>query len=301
MTCRCKAQFCYICGLKWKTCACSDTQLATIQHQAENRRQDQIARTAQAAADAEEERIVLQMVADFERVEAERIAIEAEVRQRREEEERQRREEDRIAAVNLRFHRLAIGLESLHDVQRILIAERHESEMELLKRDHQNSYDTLALRHSSEVEFLGTESRMRIGNSEHKFETEYRTRLADERRIEHDYVDQLRVYWNGKPEAERKIREATDELRRDRDTEYKIWDSYRRKQLEAIFQEEKRKNQALRVKQASELEVLERMAKTNDLEWRRKRWADQNWVEAVVSERIRMIQAQEQEAYARID
>ena len=291
MTCRCKAQFCYICGLKWRTCACTDTQLATLQQQAETRRQDQTARTARAAAAAEEERIVLQMVADFERAEAERMAAEAEAQRRREEEERRRREEERIAAVNLRFHQLTTELESLHDVQRVLIAERYEFEVEVLKKNRQDALDTLALRHPSELQFLGAESQKRIEDSEHKFDKEYQVRLAEERRIEDDYVDQLRAFWKGKAEAEYKVREARDELRRDQDKEYKFWDSYRRKQLQAIVEGENRKMEALRVKQESEIKAVEGRAKIDEVEWRRKRWAEGKWMEVVASERVTMLQA----------
>jgi hypothetical protein len=301
MTCLCKAQFCYICGLKWRTCACTDTQLATIQQRADARRQDQTIRNARAAAEAEEERIAVQMVADFERAEAARMATEAEAQRRRVEEARRRREEERIAAVNLRFRQLTTELESLHNVQRVLMAERYEFEIEVLKKDCQDTLDTFSVRHPFEMQFLGTESQKKMEDSQYKFDKEYQTRLAEERRIEDDYVDQLRDYWKGKPEAEYKVREARDELRRDQDKEYKFWDSYRRKQLQAIVEGENRKLEALRVKQASEIKAVEGRAKIDEVECRRKRWAEGKWVEIVMSERTAMLQGLEQEAYARSD
>jgi hypothetical protein len=42
MTCRCRAEFCYICGLRWRTCACTDAQLANVQQEATARRQAQV-------------------------------------------------------------------------------------------------------------------------------------------------------------------------------------------------------------------------------------------------------------------
>jgi hypothetical protein len=299
MTCRCKAQFCYICGLRWRTCGCTDTQLVEIQQQATTRRHEETARAAREAAEAEEVRIALQQVADFERAEAEREAREAEARRRIEEERHRRREEERITAVNLRFHQLTDELDLLHDVQRVLVAERYEFEQEGLNRDRNDALDTLSMRHSQEVQFLGTESRAKIADAEHKFDMEYQTRLAEERRIEDNYVDELRAYWKGKPESEYKVREARDELRKDQDKEYRFWDAYRRKQLQAIFDGERRKMDALLAKQQSEIKALDGRSKIDEVEWKRKKWAEGKWVEEVTRERVVMLQAQEQEEYAR--
>jgi hypothetical protein len=301
MTCRCKAQFCYICGLRWRTCGCTDTQLAEIQQRATTRRHEETARTAREAAEAEEVRIAIQQVADFERTEAEREAREAEARMRIEEERRQRREEERIAAVNLRFHQLTNELDLLHDVQRVLIAERYEFEQEGLKRDCHDALDTLSTRHLREVQFLGIESRAKIAEAEHKFDTEYQTRLAEERRIEDSYVDELRAYWKGKPESEYKVREARDELRRDQNKEYRFWDAYRRKQLQAASEGEGRKVDTLLAKQQSEIKALNGRSKIDEVEWKRKKLAEDKWVEEVTRERVVMLQAQEQEEYARTE
>jgi len=301
MTCRCKAQFCYICGLRWRTCGCTDTQLAEIQQQATTRRHEETARTAREAAEAEEVRIALQQVADFERAEAEREAREAEARMRIEEERRRRREEERIAAVNLRFHQLTNELDLLHDVQRVLIAERYEFEQEVTKRERYDALDTLSMRHPQEVQFLGTESRSKIADAEHKFDMEYQARLAEERRIEDNYVDELRDYWKGKPESEYKVREARDELRKDQDKEYRFWDAYRRKQLQAISDGERRKMDALLAKQQSEMKALDGRSKIDEVEWKRKKWAEGKWMEEVARERVAMLQVQEQEEYARTE
>ena len=301
MTCRCKAQFCYICGLRWRTCGCTDTQLAEIQQLATTRRHEQTAREARVAADAEEERIVLQMVAEFQRAEAEREAREEEAQRRIEEEDRQRHEEERIATVNFTFHQLTNELELLHDVQRVLIAERYEFEEEQMKKEHQDALHTLSIRHPQELKHLGMESRALIAEEEQKFDTEYQTRLAEERRIEDDYVQQLRAYWKGMPEVDHKIQEARDDLRKTQDKEYKFWDTYRRTQLRAVSERERRRMEALGVKQKSEVKALDGRSKIDEVEWKRKKWAEGMWVEKVTWERTTMLQAREQEAYARQD
>jgi hypothetical protein len=298
MTCRCKAQFCYICGLRWRTCACTDAQLATIQQQAVTRRVDENIRTARARAEEEEERIVLQMVADFERQEAERLAREAEVQRQAEEEARHHREEERIAAVNLRFHSLNTELEILHNVQRVLMFERHELEAELLSKDRQDALDMLAIRHPTELQVLKNESQSRISNVEARFNADYQTRLAEERRIEDDYVDQLREFWKGKPGGEFKVRESRNELIQDQDREYKNWDAWQRRQLQDIVEVERRKIEGLRGKQENEVKVVEGRSRCEKGEWRRKIIAEERWVKEIGSVRREMLREMEQEANA---
>ena len=239
---------------------------------------------------AEEERLA---------AEAERERQEAEARRIREEEERRRREEERIAGVNLRFHNLTTELQALHDIQRVTMAERYEFEIECMEKDRQNASDTLSIRHPAETSFLSTESEKKIIDSKQKFEREYQQRYAEERKIEDDYVAQLREYWNGKPEAEYRIRDARDELRRNQDKEYRFWDSYRRQLLLAIAEGEKRKMEALMVKQASEIKAIDGRAKIDEVEWKRKKWAEGQWVEEVTRERVGMLQTMEQEEYGR--
>lgn len=306
MTCRCKAEFCYICELRWRTCACTDAQLANVQQEAAARRQAQVAQTARQRAAAEEERLLVQMVADFERREAEHAAAAAEAQRRRDEaarlareEERRRREEERIAAINLRFQRFTDELEILHNVHRVLMVERYEFEVGVLQKDRQDSLDTFTVRHPVEIQQLGTESQQKVSDSEFKFEQEYKLRLAEERRIEDEYIEQLRAYWKGKPEGEYKVREARDELRADQDKEYKFWDLYRRRQLQAISEGEKRKMEALIVKHKAEIKAVEGRAKIDEVEWKRKKWAEGKWVEEVVRERISILQEMEQAGYAR--
>lgn len=314
MTCRCKAEFCYICSARWRTCSCTDTQLVTAQEAAEVRRQERATQEVIAAAEAarreaaaEEERILVQMVADFERTEAEReaAAIEAqrlqdEEERRQREEEQRRMEEERIAAIGVRFRQLTTELEGLNEVQRVFMVERYEFEVEVLRKQRQDALDRLALKHPSEFETLTRESDTVIFDAEYAYRQEYRMRLTEEQRIEEEYIQGLKLYWNGKPDGEYKVREARDELRRDQDKEYRFWDAYRKKQIFAIKEGEKRKMEALMVKHANEIGEIEREAKANAAQWKSKKWAEGKWTEAVVRERVSMLQEMEQVEYARV-
>ncbi|KAH8674680.1 hypothetical protein BGZ60DRAFT_372571, partial [Tricladium varicosporioides] len=307
MTCRCKAQFCYICGERWRTCACTDAQLEEIQAQVIVRRQEAEVRTAQQIAEAQEEAEILAEVEAFIIAETEREAREAEerrvaeeqeriVRERLAEEERQRVEEERLAAIALKFQNLSLTLEALHNHQQVLITERYEFETDTMKKEQQDALETLSILHPQEQNSLGAESQERIADEEVKFDTEYRTRLAEERCIEDKYMEELRVFWGGKPGAEYKIREARDTLRQDQNKEYQAWDAHRRQQLRTFRQTEQRKLGALMAKQESEVKAVYGRSKIDEVEWKRKVWAEGKWVEEVAKERMAMLREQERQA-----
>lgn len=281
-------------------------QVATRREEAAAQTQRTAAENARREAEAEELRQILQEIAEFERAEDERLAAELEAARIREEaeqraraEERRRMEEERLAAVHRKFRQLGLELEILSDVQRVLMAERHEFEIEVLKKERQDALDTLSIRHPSEMSTLVAESQRRITESEAKFEQEYQTRLEEERRIEDAYVLELRAHYNGKPEAEYRVRDARDELRESQGKEYRFWDAYRRKQLAAVREGESRKMEALRVKQESERRAVEGRASIDEVERKRRVWAEGKWVEAVIVERGAILMEKEQEDYAR--
>ncbi|KUJ11326.1 uncharacterized protein LY89DRAFT_739523 [Mollisia scopiformis] len=307
MTCRCKAEFCYICTARWRTCACTDAQLAIAQQDANVRRQERAAEIARLEAAAEEERILVQMVEDFERQEAERAAAAAEEQRLRDEEARARREEEdrrieerRVAAIGQRFRELNSELEGLNEVQRVLIAERYEFEIEVLRKERQDALDALSVRHVPEKEALALSSEKMVFDAEYSYKQEYRTRLAEERRIEEEYIAQLQAFWQGKENAEQVVREKREELRSEQDREYKFWDAYRRKQIFAAKEGEKRKMERLMVKHGNEIKVVEGRAESDGVEWRRKVKAEGMWVEAVVRERTGMLQEMEVVEYGRV-
>jgi hypothetical protein len=312
MTCRCKAEFCYICSARWRTCSCTDAQLVTAQQQANTRRQERTHQEMVAAAEiarreaaAEEERIILQMVADFEREEAEREAAVMEAQRLRDAEARLRREEEirlveerRIAAVGERFHQLASELEALNEIQHVLMAERYDFEVDVQRKERQDALDALAIRHLSESDKLTVASQKLIADAEYAYKQEYQTRLAEEQRIEAQYISELKEFWEGKPDAEVKVRDAREELRLDQDKEYKFWDAYRRRQIFAIQEGEKRKMEALVVKHVNEVKVVEGRVKIDVVEWKRKVWAEGRWVDAVARERRSMLSEMEMVEYA---
>lgn len=299
ITCLCKAQFCYICTKQWKTCACTDADLAVIHQRANNIRQETAVRTARETAEADEVRLAIQLVEEFERAEIARLVLESEAEARREEEARQKAEEARILAVNRLYSQLNVEMETLHSIQTVRIAERHDAEGESMMMGRQEALDALSLRQTNELHLVGMDSEVEISKMEATFNQEYQLRLTEERRIEDAYVDQLFTYWTGKPEAEYQIREARDELRREQDNQYQTWNARRRAELQLLINSEHRKKKSLQAKHAGELQIVERNVESDKLEWNRNKWAENQWVEEVMRERATMLQEREQDEYTR--
>ena len=284
-------------------------QLVAIQEAVTLRREEQNVRQARQTAIAEEERANVRLVEEFIRQEEEREAAAAEARRREEEAERLAAEERRrqealahleeelaiIASLGVKYQLLAGELETLHEYQRGLIQERHDFESETHTKSLADALSTLALQHSQDLESLYISSRERISQIEASFDTEYQTRVAEERRIEDEYVDELRVYWKERSGGEYRIRASIDELRREQGREFQFWDSYRQTKILACEEGEKKRKEFMEARQGSERREVEGRSEIDRIEGSRKWEAERKWFDTVVQERATMLQDLERE------
>jgi hypothetical protein len=302
MTCRCKAQFCYICGLRWRTCLCTEEDLARVQQQVDLRRADRRSGEARQHREArfaeEEKRVILAEVEAFIRQEAEQQARIAEQQRVAAEAARRQREATRISSINLRYRAFRNELEDLHNVQKIPIAERHEFSGEVLKRDRQNALNVLSLRHPAEIEVLREESSTKLIAATTQFSTEYESRLAAERRIEETYILEMTSFWASKPEGEDKVRNARETLRKNQTSHYIFWESHQKEKFQIIQMAEAKKKETLAARHRKEVKAVDEKAGKDELAWERRCWAEKKWVEAIVRERVAMLHELEQHEYA---
>ncbi len=129
MTCRCGAEFCYVCGGIWRSCACSMDDLHALKARVQHRRQE---RDAEAAREEVELREALRQIEEFEREEArkaELLRLEQErlerEQHRRDLEARGRREEERRAAVADLFSHERVELDALAREQDAILKYTH--------------------------------------------------------------------------------------------------------------------------------------------------------------------------------
>jgi hypothetical protein len=96
ITCKCRAEFCYVCGLKWRTCACTDTDLANRRAEGTRRRTQRVQRSAaRDAAALTEERAIGRAIAEVAEFERNQVDIRAAAQR---EAERQHREDEELLA-----------------------------------------------------------------------------------------------------------------------------------------------------------------------------------------------------------
>lgn len=295
MTCRCTAQFCYICSARWRTCSCTDAQLVTLQAETAARQQQTAARTVRERRVAEEEEN-LRLVAEFIRAEEEMGRVAAEQERVREEERRRIREEEaslreqaRRESLDAKFRALEREMEALHEYQQSLTSSRSDFTSTQHSQILNQQLDALTFRHSEELDALATASRTMISGLENIFEEEYLQRIAEEHDIETKYVEELHACWGSKPDAAYQVREARDALRRDQTKEYKFWDQHRRMKIQALVKGEKRKAEFLETRQKSEIKEVRGRAEIERVEERKRGSAEGEWVGVVIRERMKML------------
>jgi hypothetical protein len=316
MTCLCKAQFCYVCGLKWQTCECDDNQLERAQTLAQVRRQQQrerqtaeqaatvreaerAARAAarEAALAAENEQIIAEVEA-FIGLEAEREAREIETERRIREEERRWREEEHIVQVHERFLALNNELSLLHDVQRILMEDRYEHESQTSKLNLLNALDSLAVKHVEEERSLALETERRMADAEAALELEYSYRRSEAQKREDQYVSELEQFYAGVPNAEYQIQFRRDLVRAEFADDCRVWEDDQRSNLRASREVEDKKVEVLKAKQMQDVLRVKEGARVEADKWRVRKEAEIRWREEVFPERERMLSAMEMDEYA---
>ncbi|TGO22888.1 hypothetical protein BPAE_0151g00160 [Botrytis paeoniae] len=237
--CHCKAEWCYVYSAKWKICGCVEfefdrlvlnlqlrqeaaaleTQLQeTTTRQEEERIRREAVRIRKAA---EEERIAIQMVEDFERREAEELGREAERVFQLEEAIRHRREDKIVAEIASNFIKIKEELNVLHHSQKSRLATRSQEEFQMLQERENGSYK-LQSRH------LKREYKTEYSNQELRFRNEYDQRREEEIRAEKENTEKLEAFWKDKPDAAYNIRTAKDSNQEGYIVAFRNWDFNRK-------------------------------------------------------------------------
>lgn len=294
MTCRCGAQFCYVCGAPWRTCACSMDQLAELKAAADARRRERADREAREEAAVQE---AIRLVAEFEREEAlkaellrqEQARVAAE-RRERELEAHIRREGERRRAVAARFERLRAVFAELNVAQRGVVREDNETRERRLREKGEEVFGRLRDAHEAEREARRANAEAKIGRREGKLRGEYAARVAEERRIEAAYEGELKAFWGARRGGEEAMRVAMEELRRKMDEGFKEWQKWADHELE-VYRYRIGEEQTIGEEMMEEKERrLRERAREARRALARQRIAETRWVSEVVAERDRMLE-----------
>ncbi|KAI1852338.1 hypothetical protein JX266_002516 [Neoarthrinium moseri] len=297
MTCRCGAQFCYVCGARWRTCACTMEQLHALKQNAAIRRRDRQAEQEREEAEIAE---ALRQVEEFEREEArkaellrlERERIEEE-RRARELQERIQREGERRAAVEAKFHELRERLGDVHEGQRIAVVSEHGEEQSALRYESETAAQALREKNSADRETVAAATADMVAERERAVGRDYAARVKHERQIEDEYQRQLGAYWAGKRGGEEQAEAALLALRRRMDKGFRAWRKWMDNEFDNyryIVQEE----QSIQFEMMEEAE--RRLAQINQRDqeaFARRKIAELQWVDVVIKEREMMLNEME--------
>ncbi|KAI0596655.1 hypothetical protein F4775DRAFT_603464 [Biscogniauxia sp. FL1348] len=293
MTCRCGAEFCYVCGARWRTCGCTMEQLLALKRGADARRRDRRDRELLEEAEVQD---ALRLIEEYEREEALKAELRrrererlAEERRRRELEERIRREGERRKAVEAKFRELREVFSYLHELQRLLVQRDHDREGEDARNRELAALEELQGRHKADREVLIVAANSRIRKREKRLEAEYEARVAEERRIREQYHAKLQMYWAQKKNGTEKMDEALEELRGKLDKSFGVWKKWMKDELEKyrynVLEEQAIQEELM---EAAERKLTETMHERQET-FEKRKGAELRWVHAVIEERERML------------
>ncbi|KAK7941261.1 uncharacterized protein PG986_013648 [Apiospora aurea] len=312
MTCRCGAQFCYVCGARWRTCACTMGQLVAVKNAARVRQE---ARAVQQAREETEAAEAIRLVAEFEQEEARKAELLRRERERRKAERRRRelkeriaREEARRAAVETKFVKLRDALEELHALQRVAVRQELNRRATELQHEAHAARIALGEKNATERERLRASAVSKLSAREKELDKELAARIKEERRVEEQYHVQLQTHYRGfsvgskkgkeketketvaaDVVAERQIEKLMKTLRRRNDEGFVAWRKWMDGEWET-YQCHVLGGRDIRLESLDVVETrLEESAQQERAAFQKERRAHLQWVDVVVEEREKML------------
>ncbi|KAL1895859.1 hypothetical protein Sste5346_004956 [Sporothrix stenoceras] len=279
MTCRCGAEFCYVCGLAWRTSR-------------EARERDRIRRQAeQADAELAELRDALAQVAAFEQRERQKLQRIQQAQRARLQQLKQQREIALEAEVAAKYDALRTTLATLGALQTTHAQQaRRQERVAHCSQQTQDATDadTRLAKTKAEAADLAA---AKIKEAEQKWNKDLAERITLEKRLEEEYRQLLEVNaaWTGRDDHPQLVESALRAYQRTNDARMDTYKQWKDRELanDTFLAEEERAvrdevQDALRVKHTQQ-------ARKDRRALQRKHAGERVWCRAVAAERARLL------------
>ncbi|KAH7137178.1 hypothetical protein B0J13DRAFT_73198 [Dactylonectria estremocensis] len=293
MTCRCGTQFCYVCGLRWRTCSCTAQQLDDIKTAAETKREQRLQREQN---EVEELRLILLQIEEFEREEALKAEMLRQEQERLEEERRQRELEERVRQesirrrdIELKYQELRAMLDQLHELQQVLVEVDQDEMANDLATEMTTAKEELAKKQETERSEFDSLIMTKMADKEYELNKEFQIRAAEENDIEEAYHEKLQDYWKEKNNGEAEIEKSMLAVRKRMDRGQHMWQKWKKETMqlhEAGLKEDWSLREEIMYSKKHRLGATCE-DKEKDLVNRKK--AEKKWLEMVILERERLM------------
>ncbi|PGH11444.1 hypothetical protein AJ80_07124 [Polytolypa hystricis UAMH7299] len=293
ITCQCGAEFCYTCGARWRTCACTEEDQTRRQLDIDSRR---VERDQEAAREASELQAALEEIQRMEEEEArENLRREQEKQRQEEEEERAKEEEERtkeatrLMGIADQMRALQSSLMILNKSQQSLLIARHEN------RAHELHSSSISLSSEFEREMstlsatlqVNIQRRMDALAASHVAELQDLTARQEEE--EDDTFLSLARHLKGKPNREERERAIVEKLKVSQEKERIELEHKHRADKQELAHTGDMERQALGYGVVSKWETTLQESRNSLLSFVRVVSAERHWFNAVVRMRMKML------------
>lgn len=173
ITCRCGAEFCYVCGKVWWTCGCTERQLDGVKKRAKENAAKRCAQEERERREAQELHQVLEAIAKMEAEAAEkheRVRVAKEAR--------------RKTQLQYTYAAYKTMVEELNEFQRSLLDGDHQRDQDHLTLKTLEAMNGLRVKHEAKLRLLEESSMAKIGEKTRELDQDWLDHTAEERRVE---------------------------------------------------------------------------------------------------------------------